>query len=341
MHHVLTGYLTQPPPAGQSVNESTWGASVGSYAVGAESFVEPKDTGVAIPPGGAVGFQLHYTPYGQAVTEHSKMALYFYKDRPTLVMRNCAIANKNLTIPANIDNWQQQAYITFPKDALLYGTFPHAHYRGSSAQLWMQAPDGTKTLLLSLPHYDFNWQREYMFTEPVKVPSGSKLIAIYTYDNSVRNPANPDHNRTVPWGDQSFDEMLYMALHYRWVGETSDRMDQYTAYDKALEATRVFGMLDTKMNGKLDQSELVGRVGGKFKANFARIDTDHDGFIESSRKNWRPYCNVRMSSRKGPSAVPSDDGVGHEYVRSALDDLVAGRYVKDSETQPQGCPIEY
>jgi peroxiredoxin len=280
VHHVLTGYLTQPPAAGQPVNESKWGASLGSYAVGAESFLEPQDTGVAIPPGGAVGFQLHYTPYGQAVTEHSKMALYFYKDRPKLVMRNCAIANKNLTIPANIENWQQQAYITFPKDALLYGAFPHAHYRGSSSQLWMQTPDGTKTLLLSLPHYDFNWQREYMFTEPVKIAAGSKLIAIYTYDNSVRNPANPDHNRIVPWGDQSFDEMLYMALHYRWVGETSDKMDEYTAYDKALEATRVFGMLDTKINGKLDESELVGPVGEKFRTSFAKIDTDHDGFIE-------------------------------------------------------------
>ncbi len=208
------------------------------------------------------------------------MALYFYKDRPKLVMRNCAIANKNLTIPANTENWQQQAYITFPKEALLYGAFPHAHYRGSSTQLWLQAPDGIKTLLLSLPHYDFNWQREYMFTEPVRVASGSKLIAIYTYDNSVRNPANPDHNRTVPWGDQSFDEMLYMALHYQWVGETSDKMDQYTAYDRALEETRVFGMLDTKMNGKLDESELVGPVGEKFRASFAKIDTDHDGFIE-------------------------------------------------------------
>jgi peroxiredoxin len=280
VHHVLTGYLTQAPAAGQSVNESTWGASVGSYAVGAESFVEPKDTGVAIPPGGAVGFQLHYTPYGQAVTERSKMALYFYKDRPKLVMRNCAIANRNLSIPANTENWQQQAYITFPKDALLYGAFPHAHYRGSSSQLWLQTPDGTKTLLLSLPHYDFNWQREYMFTEPVEVAAGSKLIAIYTYDNSVRNPANPDHNRTVPWGDQSFDEMLYMALHYRWVGETSDKMDQFTAYDKALEATRLFGMLDTKINGKLEESELVGPVGEKFRTSFAKIDTDHDGFIE-------------------------------------------------------------
>ena len=94
--------------------------------------------------------------------------------------------------------------------------------------------------------------------------AGSKLLAIYTYDNSVRNPANPDHNRVVPWGDQSFDEMLYTALHYRWVGETSDKMDQYVAYDKELNANRLFGMLDTKMNGKLDMSELTGPIGKQF-----------------------------------------------------------------------------
>jgi hypothetical protein len=235
---------------------------------------------VYLPPGGAVGFQVHYTPFGQAVTEHSQIALYFYKDTPKLVMHNSVIANPNIVIPANTESTQLQAYITFPKDALLYGAFPHAHYRGSSSQLWLQTPEGKRTLLLSLPHYDFNWQREYSFVEPVKVAAGSKLIAIYTYDNSVRNPANPDHNRVVPWGDQSFDEMLYTALFYRWVGETSDKMDQYVAYDKALNDNRLFGMLDTKVNGKLDPSELVGPIGKEFAASFAKIDTDHDGFIE-------------------------------------------------------------
>jgi len=280
VHHILSGYLAEPPAPGAPANESKWGSSVGGYAVGAESQIQPKDTGVYLPPGGAVGFQVHYTPFGQAVTEHSQIALYFYKDTPKLVMHNSVIANPNIVIPANTESTQLQAYITFPKDALLYGAFPHAHYRGSSSQLWLQTPEGKRTLLLSLPHYDFNWQREYSFVEPVKVAAGSKLIAIYTYDNSVRNPANPDHNRVVPWGDQSFDEMLYTALFYRWVGETSDKMDQYVAYDKALNDNRLFGMLDTKVNGKLDPSELVGPIGKEFAASFAKIDTDHDGFIE-------------------------------------------------------------
>ncbi len=73
---------------------------MGGYAVGAESFVQPADTGVYIPPGGAVGFQVHYTPYGQQVTEHSQIALYFYKDKPKLVMRNSAMPMPNIEIPA-------------------------------------------------------------------------------------------------------------------------------------------------------------------------------------------------------------------------------------------------
>jgi peroxiredoxin len=39
--------------------------------------------------------------------------------------------------------------------------------------------------------------------------------------------------------------------------------------------------------------------------------------------------------------VFADQGEGREYVKSALDDLIAGRALKYSETQPQGCAVEY
>ena len=39
--------------------------------------------------------------------------------------------------------------------------------------------------------------------------------------------------------------------------------------------------------------------------------------------------------------VFADQGTGREYAKSALEDLIAGRGVRDSETQPQGCAIEY
>jgi peroxiredoxin len=39
--------------------------------------------------------------------------------------------------------------------------------------------------------------------------------------------------------------------------------------------------------------------------------------------------------------VFADDVAGSEYVKTALDDLIAGRRVQKAETQPQGCAIEY
>ena len=39
--------------------------------------------------------------------------------------------------------------------------------------------------------------------------------------------------------------------------------------------------------------------------------------------------------------VFADDAPGREYVKVALDDLIAGRRVQAAETQPQGCAVEY
>jgi peroxiredoxin len=39
--------------------------------------------------------------------------------------------------------------------------------------------------------------------------------------------------------------------------------------------------------------------------------------------------------------VFADEGAGREYVKSALDELLAGQHVQKTETQPQGCAIEY
>jgi hypothetical protein len=281
VHHILTGYMAEVPKAGEQANESKWGVSVGGYAVGAESSIMPKDVGAYVPAGGAIGFQNHYTPFGKQAVDKSQIGLYFYPkgEQPKMVMHGATILDVSISIPPGEARHKEVAYMTFPHDALLYSAFPHAHYRGQSSDLKIRYPDGTEKLLLVLPKYDFNWQRAYEFDQPVKVPAGSKLIATYTYDNSTRNPANPDPKRTVPWGDQSFDEMFFTALRYRWLDETSAHR---VAYDDELKggANQLFGMLDDNIDGKLQVSELRGGIGGPLKAAFAQIDGDKDGGID-------------------------------------------------------------
>jgi hypothetical protein len=269
------------PQPGQQAFENKWGVSVGGYAVGAESEIAPKNVGTFIPPGGAIGFQTHYTPFGKQVTDHTQIALYFYKDseKPAMVMHNAVIVDQTIVLPANDGHHQETAYIEFPHEALIYSAFPHAHYRGAMSDLWIRYPDGKEKLLLSLPRYDFSWQRDYTFAEPVKAPAGSKLIAHFIYDNSKRNPNNPDSNKQVVWGDQSWEEMFYTAVRYRWVGETSDKMNDF---DKELDNDRMLGMLDDNVNGKIEKAELKGQLGDQILKYFDVLDANHDGALDKT-----------------------------------------------------------
>jgi len=62
-------------------------------------------------------------------------------------------------------------------------------------------------VLLSVPNYDFNWQIFYELKEPLKIPAGSTIKTIGSYDNSSANKWNPAPQREVYWSEQSWDEM--------------------------------------------------------------------------------------------------------------------------------------
>jgi peroxiredoxin len=282
VHHVLTGYMKDIPKNGKS-NEVRWGASVGGYAVGAESMIAREGLGTYIPPGGAIGLQMHYTPFGREVTDTTQIGLYFYDEQPPRMLRNSVIMDFSIEIPPGQANHAETAYLEFPKDAELFYAFPHAHYRGQSSTLAIQYPDGSEEMILSLPKYDFNWQRAYEFKDPIKVPAGAKLIARYTYDNSAQNPANPDPTKKIVWGDQSFEEMLYTAISYRWVDETS--ADQKTQYEELLRAGRLFGMLDDNIDESIQKEEVRGRAGRRLAGSFDKLDQNDDGAL-----SWQEYA---------------------------------------------------
>ena len=298
VHHVLTGFMAEAPKEGEQAFENKWGASVGSYAVGSESEVAPDDAGTYIPPGGAIGFQNHYTPFGKQVTAHTKIGLYFYKDgeKPDIVMHNNQIVNNAIVIPPNDGHHQEIAYMEFPKDALLYSAFPHAHYRATSSDLWIRYPDGKEKLLLTLPRYDFGWQGHYIFAEPVKVPAGSKLIAHYVYDNSKSNPHNPDASKTVVWGDQSWEEMFFTRIRYRWMDETSTHP---VNYDQILQQGALMGMLDSNIDGRIQKAELKGQIGQQLGKNWDGLDRNHDGAIDAQEL----AAALKMMSRRHQEAA--------------------------------------
>ena len=76
------------------------------------------------------------------------------------------------------------------------------------------AGDGTTSTLLDIPRYDFNWQLLYRCARPLELHAGDTIRFTAWFDNSARNPANPDPSQTVRWGQQTFDEMLLGYVEY-------------------------------------------------------------------------------------------------------------------------------
>jgi hypothetical protein len=293
VHHILSGYI--PPGQDKLGGMANWGGSVGGYTVGMESIVQPNGIGSYIPGGGSIGYQMHYTPFGKEVLSTQQIGLYFYKpgEMPKLVMRENTIVQMFIKIPPYAEAHKEVSYLDFPHDALLYSAVVHAHYRGTYSDLKIRYPNGTEKELLNVPRYDFNWQRMYEFAEPIKVPAGSKLIATYVYDNSKRNPANPDPSKEVVWGDQSFEEMFFTQLRYRWVDETAAKQ---TTYDDEMMKTRLIGMMDSNIDGKIQIGELKGDIGDAIRPKFALADANHDGGIDA--KEFEPILKMMGAAQR-------------------------------------------
>lgn len=293
VHHILAGWMPKMPASGRGFD---WTVSMGGYAVGSESQTAPDKWATWIPPGGAISFQMHYTPIGKEFTDNSKIGFYFADEAPEMMKRQIIIADPSIEIAPNEARWYETAYVQFPADVQIYAAQVHAHYRGYASKLRAIYPDGREETLLNMPHYDFNWQREYIFKELIDLPAGTKLVADYWYDNSVNNKAlNLDNARDltnptklVAWGDQSFEEMLFTGVQFRWKDETAtNRRDDLQAQ---LEQSMILTMADDSRDGLLQEAELrtksieggvtgdgVGEMHAQLKANFAQIDADQNG----------------------------------------------------------------
>lgn len=165
-----------------------------------------------VPAGSDIALNLHYTPNGKTVTDHVRIGLTVAKEQPA---RRYISANvsapldpKLFAIPPNDPNWQSPpAEATFIQDVELVFMMPHMHARGKDMTYTLEYPDGRKEVVLSVPKYDFNWQLGYQTS--IKVPKGTKIRVDAHYDNSVNNPANPNPNRTVYYGEMTWEEMMF------------------------------------------------------------------------------------------------------------------------------------
>jgi hypothetical protein len=99
---------------------------------------------------------------------------------------------------------------TLRASGLAVSVTSHMHVRGSVTKIELNPETPGAKILLSIPHWDFNWQGEYFFKEPIEIKSGDKLRISCTYDNSGPIPGpdkKPLEPRYITWGEATTDEM--------------------------------------------------------------------------------------------------------------------------------------
>jgi hypothetical protein len=123
-------------------------------------------------------------------------------------MKVGAAFNYQFRIPAGDTHHRLTAAHKFEQDMIIYSFTPHMHLRGKSFLFEALYPDGREEVLLDVPRYDFNWQNTYLLAAPKQMPEGTQIRCTAHYDNSADNLVNPDPEKAVMWGDQTWQEMM-------------------------------------------------------------------------------------------------------------------------------------
>lgn len=187
---------------------------IGDYVPNGDPFIAGPGQARLVKAGSQLVFQMHYTPNGTASLDKTKVGIVFAKAPPKERVVNNAVVNASLKIPPGSANHPVVALVTVQNDTRIGGFGPHMHLRGKAMRMELLRPGQDAKVLLDVPAYDFNWQLKYQPKDWVEVHKGDQLRVTAWYDNSPNNRYNPDPSREVPWGDQSFDEMLFAFFDY-------------------------------------------------------------------------------------------------------------------------------
>ncbi len=218
VHHVLVWVMPgkdavlDKRTAGQRQLEELTGFFA-AYVPGNNALIYPDGFGKLLPKGARLRFQIHYTPNGTATQDQCRIGMVFASKPIEHEVRTHGLFNFFLNIPPGESNYSNSSSVVLPFNAKLMSFMPHMHVRGKAARYEIEE-NGKTTTLLDIPRYDFNWQLAYDYREPRDIAKGSKLTYTAWYDNSDKNPANPDPTKRVHWGDQTFDEMLLGYVEY-------------------------------------------------------------------------------------------------------------------------------
>jgi hypothetical protein len=168
-------------------------------------------------------------------------------------------------IPPGAKDYPIHAGMTINRDVTVMDVIPHMHLLGKDMKVDATLPDGQVKNLITVDHYDYNWQTRYAYREPIHLPTGTRITLVAHYDNSTDNPKNPNNPpKQVTYGEHTTDEMCFAFFTYTLDSEhlTKGKSggDNEDASDHRDELVGIFKQYDTDHDGYLDATELAALI---------------------------------------------------------------------------------
>jgi hypothetical protein len=259
---------------------------LGGWAPGA--FPRHLPDGIARPlkKGSDVIVQTHFHPSGKTETEQSTIGLYFAKKPPEKTLANIPLKSRDINIPPGEKNYKVTSSFELPCDVQVIGITPHAHLICKDMKGTARLPDGTTRPLIWISDWDFNWQEQYQYAKPLKLPQGTRLEMEFTYDNSadnIRNPNNPP--RRVTFGEQTTEEMAFLFMQM-----VPEKASDVWVLRGAMIKELISGSARVAASKKFEQLKELA----------AKFDADGDGTLNDDERTaaWKYIKEEALKKKK-------------------------------------------
>jgi peroxiredoxin len=228
VHHIMTyidtfgmGRARDRRDPGPGFNSSGTGpgffpaGDLGGWGPGTLPAPLPPGTGRLLPKGSDIVMEVHYHKSGRPEKDRTRLGLYFAKEPVRKRVRSAIILDLKFEIPADAERHPVTSSWVAPHDIHVLAVIPHMHLIGREIQVTAKFPDGSKRTLVRIDDWDFTWQETYFFKDPPGLPKGTRVEVTSWFDNSARNPRNPNRPpRAVRFGENTTDEMSVAYLAY-------------------------------------------------------------------------------------------------------------------------------
>ncbi|WP_435018775.1 ascorbate-dependent monooxygenase [Tundrisphaera sp. TA3] len=289
---------------------------LGGWAPGAMVRRLPEGTGKYLRKGSDLVLQVHYHPDGKPELDRSTVGIYFTREPARTIVGGLAVRSRGINIPAGAKEHKVHAESQpLPVPVSVIGLFPHMHNLGREMKVVAEVPGADPIPLIWIKDWDFNWQGQYQYVEPVRLPRGTVIKLDAVYDNSEGNPKNPSSPPiAVHWGEQTTDEMCLLGIQVT-ADTPADLRKIVASAAGRLGAILVGGPPlggDEKPGAKGDKNGLPDLGPGfpipeRYRAILGRFDSNNDDLISSAEIDAMPEPIKQRVVQALKSVLPGSD----------------------------------